>query len=574
MSSSLDRLPQHLKKYVVSQDYDRYTPEEQATWRYLLRQLKDFLGQAAHPCYLEGLEKTGISIDRIPKISDMDELLQRFGWGAVPVSGFIPPAAFMEFQSLGVLPIACDMRSLDHFLYTPAPDIVHEAAGHAPILIHPEYAEYLKSYAQVAKKAIISKEDLDQYEAIRKLSDIKEHPGSTPAEIQAAEERLDEINRKMSHVSEASLLSRMNWWTAEYGLVGSLSEPKIYGAGLLSSLGESRDCLKDEVKKIPLDVSCVEVSYDITEPQPQLFVTPDFNHLHKVLEDLAERLSFRRGGSYGLNQAKKAKSVNTVELDSGLQISGVLEGFAEEDNGQISFLKFSGPSQISLNDRQLEGHGKDFHSHGYSTPLGPVKEAGQSLHQLSSDEAKKIGLIQGQKTRLSFVSGIKLEGTLVGVLQHEGRFLLLSFKDCLVTRGSEKLFDPSWGQFDLACGEQVRSVFGGPADRKSYGELDDFVAEKVPQKPLTEKQKKIFSFYEDIASTRPSQNLQSDKVMRLWQNFKSLDGKTWLMGLEILELALKVNDAGLAKEIEQYLLTHFKDHQPNIKDGIRLAQSL
>ena len=178
-----ENLPNHLKKYVVDQNYDRYTPIDQATWRYILRQLKDFLSKNAHECYLEGLEKTGISSEEIPKISEMNKKLKNFGWQAVPVSGFIPPAAFMELQSLSLLPIASDMRSLDHLLYTPAPDIVHEAAGHAPILVNTEYAEYLKAYAQVAKKSIISKDDLEIYEAIRNLSDIKENSSSTEQEI-------------------------------------------------------------------------------------------------------------------------------------------------------------------------------------------------------------------------------------------------------------------------------------------------------------------------------------------------------------------------------------------------------
>src|SRR5690606_28585754 len=115
--------------------------------------------------------KTGISDDQIPRIDEMDRKLSEFDWGAVPVSGFIPPAAFMEFQSLGILPIASDMRSLDHIGYTPAPDIVHEAAGHAPILINPEFASYLKRYAEVARNAIVSRADMRQYAAIRALSD-------------------------------------------------------------------------------------------------------------------------------------------------------------------------------------------------------------------------------------------------------------------------------------------------------------------------------------------------------------------------------------------------------------------
>ncbi len=141
------------------------------------------------------------------------------------------------------------MRTIDHLLYTPAPDIVHEAAGHAPILADPEYAEYLRKYGEVARHSIISKQDMDQYEAIRVLSDIKEDPRSSKEEIARAETRLQQVNDSLTTTSEAALLSRMNWWTAEYGLVGDLRSPKIFGAGLLSSVGESHNCLSDSVKR-------------------------------------------------------------------------------------------------------------------------------------------------------------------------------------------------------------------------------------------------------------------------------------------------------------------------------------
>ena len=87
---------------------------------------------------------------------------------------------------MSILPIASDMRSVDHILYTPAPDIVHEAAGHAPILVDEKFASYLKSYAQVAKKAIISSEDLAQYEAIRDLRTLKKIQTPRRREIAAA----------------------------------------------------------------------------------------------------------------------------------------------------------------------------------------------------------------------------------------------------------------------------------------------------------------------------------------------------------------------------------------------------
>ena len=110
-------IPHQLQKYIVQQNYDKYTAENQSTWRYIMRQLKDFLSENAHSSYLKGLEETGITIDKIPHISDIDQKLQKLGWRAVPVSGFIPPAAFMEFQLNNVLPIASDIRTVDHMLH-------------------------------------------------------------------------------------------------------------------------------------------------------------------------------------------------------------------------------------------------------------------------------------------------------------------------------------------------------------------------------------------------------------------------------------------------------------------------
>ncbi|HRO68263.1 MAG TPA: aromatic amino acid hydroxylase, partial [Pseudobdellovibrionaceae bacterium] len=296
-------LPSHLRKYVVRQEDRSYTPVDHAVWRFCLRQLRAYLSKNAHESYLDGLAKTGIEVERIPRIADVSEKLSKFGWRALPVSGFIPPAAFMELQALNVLPVASDIRSLDHLTYTPAPDIVHEAAGHAPMLANPEFADYLRQYAQVAKKAIISKEDMDVYEAIRDLSDLKENPASTEKEIKEAEEKLAQVSAASTHISEATWLSRMNWWTAEYGLIGSLEKPRIYGAGLLSSVGESKLCLGDEVKKIPMSIECIDSGYDITEPQPQLFVTPDFKTLGVVLDELADRMAFRKGGRVSVEKA-------------------------------------------------------------------------------------------------------------------------------------------------------------------------------------------------------------------------------------------------------------------------------
>ncbi len=133
----IERLPKHLKQFIKPQNYDEYTPINQAVWRYVMRKNVDYLSKVAHESYTEGLRKTGISIESIPSMYGMNRILKEIGWAAVAVDGFIPPNAFMEFQAYNVLVIASDIRQLENIEYTPAPDIIHEGAGHAPIIANP-----------------------------------------------------------------------------------------------------------------------------------------------------------------------------------------------------------------------------------------------------------------------------------------------------------------------------------------------------------------------------------------------------------------------------------------------------
>lgn len=549
------RLPEHLQKYIVEQDYSSYTPAEHAAWRFCLRQLKAFLTVHGHPCYSEGLEKTGISTDFIPRISDMSACLEKYGWIALPVSGFIPPAAFMELQSLGILPIASDMRSIDHILYTPAPDIVHEAAGHAPIIVDQEYAEYLKQYSQVAKMAIISKEDLDLYEAIRNLSDAKENPNSSLEEIKKSENNLQSAIQKISHTSEASQLSRMNWWTAEYGLIGSIDNPKIFGAGLLSSIGESRSCLKPDVKKIPLTVDCVKQNYDITEPQPQLFVTPDFKTLVNVLNEFAETMAYKKGGLESLNKAIQARSVNTIQLDTGIQLSGVLDNYLVDESNHIIFIKFSSPTQISINHQQIEAHGKEYHSHGYSTPLGNFS-------------IEKQGLL----TVYNYTSGFKVMGQLKKVQKINDKAEIHTFEKATVTYNEKIYFQPDWGDFDLVTGSFIPSVFGGPADRKKYGSVDDFVTAKVPKIQYSSEKLALFNLYQKVRDFRNNPRTESE-LMFLFEECAKEAKTEWLLFLEILEIACahKWNDVMYKKYVVQLSEIQNSEMKSIIEEGIKLA---
>jgi phenylalanine-4-hydroxylase len=273
-----------------------------------MRKNVSYLSQVAHESYLNGLEKTGLEIENIPNMYGMNRILKEIGWAAVAVDGFIPPNAFMEFQAYNVLVIASDIRQLEHIEYTPAPDIIHEGAGHAPIIANPEYAEYLRRFGEIGCKAISSSYDYEMYEAIRLLSIVKEAENTPQSVIDAAEKSVNDLQNKSVEMSEMAQIRNLHWWTVEYGLIGTIENPKIYGAGLLSSIGESAWCMTDKVKKIPYDISAANQIFDITKPQPQLYVTPDFAHLSFVLEEFANKMALRTGGLSGINKLINSKA--------------------------------------------------------------------------------------------------------------------------------------------------------------------------------------------------------------------------------------------------------------------------
>ncbi|HVY27784.1 MAG TPA: aromatic amino acid hydroxylase [Polyangiaceae bacterium] len=346
-SSTLARVPPHLRHLIVQQEYGRYTAVDQAVWRFVLLQAHARLKASAHAAYAEGLGQTGISVERIPSISEMDEHLAPFGWGAVCVDGFIPPRAFQELQSLSILPIAADMRTAEHLVYTPAPDIIHEAAGHAPILPEPVYASYLRRIGAAGARAFTLPEDGAVDRAIYALSEIKELPSASAEQVANAEQALVDARGGVARTSEAARLSRLYWWTAEYGLIGSPTEYKLYGAGLLSSLWESFACHDPKVKKFKLTAAAAEFDYDVTRPQPQLFVTPSFEALHDVLDDVVRQLPSVRGGEAALAEAHAAQEVATVTLEGDIRLFGVLARRVASE-GTSELLVVPGPARVDV----------------------------------------------------------------------------------------------------------------------------------------------------------------------------------------------------------------------------------
>lgn len=569
MNEVVGKLPRHLFDFIIDQPYNEYTEQDQAVWRYVMRQNVQFLSKNAHESYIKGLQVTGISVDSIPHMYGMNRILSEIGWAAVSVDGFIPPQAFMEFQAYNVLVIAADIRNVNHIEYTPAPDIIHEAAGHAPIIADKEYAQYLKRFGEIGSKAFSSKQDYALYEAVRHLSIIKENPRTTQAEVQKAERKLEEIQANMGEVSEMARIRNLHWWTVEYGLIGSLTDYKIYGAGLLSSRGESVNCMDDsKVKKLPYSISAADFSFDITTEQPQLFVASSFTQLNEVLEEFANEMAFVKGGVFALNKFKESGSIGTAVLDNDLQVSGRLAKFVEQDE-QAVYLSFDGPTQLCKDDKELEGHSKYYHQEGFGMPVGNLND-GSPVVGLSQAQWEARGVKLGERASLEYASGVQVQGVVKSFFTDGEEVLLIAFDDCTVRLGEETLFDPEWGVYDLALASAVVSCYSGPADPLAFELTFDPPTEKTIKIKYTEEELALHQLYEKVRLMREN---GSGDVSEWFEKTESLTND-WLLSLELYEIAKDRGESELADAFKERLLAKAEanaDWKKMILDGLALT---
>ena len=544
----ISNLPKHLRTFIIDQEYERYTAQDHAVWRAVMRQNTDYLQNVAHSSYIEGLRKTGISVDKIPSTDDMNRALEKIGWAAVTVDGFIPPAAFMEFQKHNVLVIAADIRSANQIQYTPAPDIIHEAAGHAPIIADPQYAEYLRYFGEIGSKAFSSKSDYTIYEAIRHLSILKADPSTTDNEINQAEVLLNKAIDNAGIPSEMSLIRNLHWWTVEYGLVGDINKPKIYGAGLLSSIGESKSALKYDVKKILYNIDAKDYSFDITTAQPQLFVTPDFEQLTSVLDEFANHMALRNGGLDGIMKAIESGATATLEYSSGLQVSGTFTDVIIHMGNPV-YINTSGPTSLNYNEKLIQGEGPEAHSHGFGSPIGKIKGSLKPTRFLADNDLEKMGIKVGKPSVFYFESGIKVEGTLIKTTRKDEKLILLSFENCKVTHNGKTLFEPEWGQYDMAIGETIVSAFNGPADADGFGLKYDPPKEKTHRIEYNANTLELHKLYSDVRKIRDNDSEKSG-LTKIWNSILKDHNNDWLLATEIYELT---PDKHLKSDIYDFL---------------------
>ena len=531
------------------------------------------LKKIAHNCYIDGLNKTGIDVDLIPEMEGMNRILKDIGWAAVAVDGFIPPNAFMEFQSYNVLVISSEIRTIDHIKYTPAPDIIHEAAGHAPIIANQEYSEYLRRLGEVGSKAISSPKDDEMYEAVRLLSILKENPNSSKEDVDDANRNVNRLQNEMTELSEMAKIRNLHWWTVEYGLIGDIDNPKIYGAGLLSSIEESQACLKKSVKKIPYSIDTANINFDITNTQPQLFVIPDFSKLSFVLEEFANTMAVRMGGLTGLQKLIDSKKMGAIELSTGIQISGHFTNMIQK-NGIPAYFNTRGETAISINGNELIGHGKESHSDGFGSPIGNLDGINISIEDMTPKDLEVYGIIEGKVTTLNFESGIKVKGKIItGKRDLQGKIILISFENCLVTFLNQILFEPSSGIYHMAVGKSIKSAFAGPASPVSFTDVYSISDKKTSKIVYSKSEQYLHALYDKVRALRTNKSSNQELMSKIFDEIQTKYPNEWLILLELFELT-HIGNIELGDKIHTQLakLKENKDLEQLICDGLELIK--
>ena len=416
----------------------------------------------------------------------------------------------------------------------------------------------------MGSKAIGSEKDHQLYEAVRHLSIIKEAPGTKQDEILVAEKRISDLQQNMGEPSEMALIRNLHWWTVEYGLIQVGDEVKIYGAGLLSSIGESSACLSDQVEKRPYTLDAAYQDFDITKPQPHLYVTPDFAHLSLVLEELANKMALRTGGLKGIKKLVDSNRLGSVELSTGLQISGVFDDVVTVDD-KPAYIHTLGPTALALRDRELVGHGRSYHQEGFGSPLGKLKGVNLAIEDMSPRDLMAYDIYEGKKTSIEFESGVLVQGDVVtGKRNLQGKIVLISFENCTVTLGERILFAPEWGVYDMAVGKDVISAFGGPADPKSFDQIIRIPNEQTIHVGPSQKFKNLEQLYHQVRLAREED--KSIDLKDVLSKLKKDHPEDWLLGLELLELC----EAG--SEVSHALINYLNQQGQSAPNSKRLIE--
>jgi phenylalanine-4-hydroxylase len=224
--------------WVVPQDWARYSPREHQVWDQLFaRQSAMLKGRASAP-FLKGLDSLRLSRGGIPDFDDLSERLHKLtGWQVVAVPGLVPDAVFFEHLANRRFVAGRFIREPAQLDYLEEPDIFHDVFGHVPLLSDPVFADYMQAYGLGGLRAL-------NFRSLEKLA-------------------------------------RLYWYTVEFGLIREKSGLKLYGAGIVSSFGESVFALDDpSPNRLQFNLERVmRTRYQIDDYQQSYFVIDSFEEL-------------------------------------------------------------------------------------------------------------------------------------------------------------------------------------------------------------------------------------------------------------------------------------------------------
>jgi phenylalanine-4-hydroxylase len=225
---------------IVEQPWNDYTPTDHEVWATLFRRQREILKDRACREFLENQERFGMSPEAIPKFTDLNAVLKAgTGWEIVGVEGLLPDEVFFDHLANRRFPVSWWIRKPEQLDYLSEPDLFHDLFGHVPMLLNPVFADYVQAYGRGGVKA------------------FKLGPDAL-------------MN-----------LTRLYWYTVEFGLIDSPDGLRIYGSGIVSSKGESVYCLESESpNRIGFDLERImRTRYKIDTYQQTYFVIDSFEQL-------------------------------------------------------------------------------------------------------------------------------------------------------------------------------------------------------------------------------------------------------------------------------------------------------
>ncbi|MEX0274797.1 MAG: phenylalanine 4-monooxygenase, partial [Flavobacteriaceae bacterium] len=257
-------------------------------------------------------------------------------------------------------------------------------------------------------------------------------------------------------------------------------------------------------------------------------------------------------GLSGIQKLIDSRELGTVELSTGLQISGNFTSCIEH-NGHPVYIQTQGGTALAYREKELIGHSTAHHSTGFGTPLGKLKGINIAIENMSPRDLKAYEIYEGKTITLEFEGKITVTGKIItGTRNLQGKIVLVTFEDCTVCHGDTIIFKSDGNLYNMAIGERIASAFHGPADLNSFNLITHEVLEETIRPTTSMGRKKLEELYQQVRDFREGTQTTISRN-KVFQEVRDNYPTDWLLPLELYELAETNGDRGFAQEIMDHL---------------------